>query len=114
MTQTTVPPARVGARALAFVVVVLAALALANACAETKHSLGDACLKSEDCLSGICSQLVCVGAPTYISDEPSAESGAGEDASVSDSTAEAAPEAAPVEAASEASSGEAAAEAATD
>jgi hypothetical protein len=59
MSQTTVPPARVGARVLAFVVAGIAALSLAYACAETKRSPGDQCLKSADCLSGICSQLVC-------------------------------------------------------
>ena len=41
----------------------LARSSLAAACAETKRALGDACLKSEDCLSGICSQLVCAAAP---------------------------------------------------
>ena len=59
MTQTTVPPVRAGARVLAFVVAGIGALSLAYACAETRRSPGEACLKSEDCLSGICSQLVC-------------------------------------------------------
>ncbi len=59
MTQTTVPPVRAGARVLAFVVVGIGALSLAYACAETRRSDGDQCLKSDDCLSGICQQLVC-------------------------------------------------------
>jgi hypothetical protein len=59
MSQTTVPPVRVGARVLAFVVAGMAALSLVYACAETKRSPGDECLKSADCLSGICQQLVC-------------------------------------------------------
>jgi hypothetical protein len=63
MTQTTVPTVRVRARVLAFVVAGIAALSLAYACAETKRSLGDECLKSTDCLSGICQQLVCSAAP---------------------------------------------------
>jgi uncharacterized membrane protein YgcG len=66
MTQTTVPPVRVGARVLALVVAGIGALSLAYACAETKRSLGDECLKDQDCLSGICSQLVCAAAPPLI------------------------------------------------
>jgi hypothetical protein len=67
MAETSVPPVRRGLRTLAFVVpVVLAVVVLAASCAETRRSQGEACLKSEDCLSGICSQLVCVAAPPTI------------------------------------------------
>jgi len=66
MTPTTAPTVRVGARVLALVMAGIAALSLAYACAETKRSLGDECLKSEDCLSGICSQLVCAAAAPLI------------------------------------------------
>lgn len=108
MTQTTVPPVRARARALAVVVAVLAVTGLAAACAQTKRSLGDACLKSEDCLSGICSQLVCVGEPPLTDVESTADSGlsASDATSGSDAAPEAAEEAA-VEAASEAAPAEA-------
>jgi hypothetical protein len=33
---------------------------------ETQRSLGEDCLKDEDCLSGICSQLVCAALPPTI------------------------------------------------
>jgi len=66
MTQTTAPTVRVRARVLEFVMAGIAALSLAYACAETKRSLGDECLKSEDCLSGICSQLVCAAAAPLV------------------------------------------------
>ena len=66
MTQTTVPTVRVRARVLVFVVAGIAALSLAYACAETKRSLGDECIKSEDCLSGICSAFVCSATPPLI------------------------------------------------
>jgi hypothetical protein len=59
MTQRTVPPARVRARALAFAIAGMAALTLAYACAQARRTNGEECLKSEDCLSGLCSQLVC-------------------------------------------------------
>jgi hypothetical protein len=56
---------RIG-RLVAFgVPLVLGTAALAGACAETKAPVGAACMKSEDCLSGVCSQLVCAApAPT--------------------------------------------------
>jgi hypothetical protein len=59
MTQTTVPPVRQRVRALAFVVAGIAAMGLAFACAQTRRSPGEECIKSEDCLSGVCVQLVC-------------------------------------------------------
>ena len=59
MTQATVRPARVRARALAFVVAGLAGVTLAYACAQARRTNGEECLKSEDCLSGVCVQLVC-------------------------------------------------------
>ncbi|HEY3819828.1 MAG TPA: hypothetical protein VGL81_21830 [Polyangiaceae bacterium] len=77
MTQTTVPPVRVRARALVFVVAGIAVLSFAYACAETKRAPGEECLKSEDCLSGICSQLVC-GYPGPLTDAMENNSEAGE------------------------------------
>jgi len=89
MTQTTVPPVRARARALASLVAVIAALGLALACAQTKRALGDECLKSEDCLSGICSQLQCAASPPLTSSQDNAETGAVEAGSASDTGADA-------------------------
>jgi hypothetical protein len=85
MAKTALPPVRASVRILAFVVpVLLVAVGALSACQETRRTLGDACLKSEDCLSGICTQLVCTAAPPLINDEPVAEGG-----STVDATAEA-------------------------
>lgn len=75
MTQTTVPTVRVRARVLAFVVAGIGALSLAYACVETKRSLGTECIKSEDCLSGICSQFLCAAAPPLTDTMANAEAG---------------------------------------
>jgi hypothetical protein len=46
------------------VLLALAAVGLVAACVTTKNPLGSTCIKDEDCLSGLCSQLVCTeGAP---------------------------------------------------
>lgn len=55
---------RSSARAVgSFVAVVLALGALFNACAETRRSLGEECIKNDDCLSNICESLHCAAAP---------------------------------------------------
>jgi hypothetical protein len=59
------------------------------ACAETRRSLGEACLKNEDCLSGICSDQQCASAPPLLDAEAPAIDAAPEAAAV-----DAAPEAA--------------------
>ncbi|HEX3345877.1 MAG TPA: hypothetical protein VHS09_14935 [Polyangiaceae bacterium] len=93
MTQTTVSPLRGRARVLAFAVAGIAAVSLAYACVQTKRSPGDECLKSEDCLSGICSQLVCASPGPLTDDTPTnseageLDSGAGADTSVADTSA---------------------------
>lgn len=98
MAKTALRPARASARILAFVVpslvVGLALVALVTGCAETRRPLGEACLKSEDCLSGICSQFACVAAPPLINDEPDAEAGppAATDAAADSPAVDAAPE----------------------
>ena len=33
------------------------------ACGETRHPIGDECLRDEDCLSDVCSARACVSAP---------------------------------------------------
>lgn len=76
----------------------LVASALAVACAETKAPIGGACLKSEDCLSGICSQLVCSAAPPTTdteADNPDASTAAETGTSEAGAT-DGAPEATPV------------------
>ena len=40
------------------------------ACSETRGSLGQDCLKSEDCLSSVCSQLKCAAAPVLLDGAP--------------------------------------------
>jgi hypothetical protein len=42
------------------------ALALVMACGETRLPIGDECLRSDDCLSGICSARTCVAAPPLV------------------------------------------------
>jgi hypothetical protein len=87
MTQTTVRPARVGGRALAFVVAGIGVAALAVACAQARRTDGEECLKSEDCLSGVCVQLVCGSSgplTSQMANNPEAgegDSGAGGEAS---------------------------------
>ncbi len=46
-------------------------LALAPlACTETRRPLGEDCLKSDDCLSGVCSGLKCVALPPLLDGAP--------------------------------------------
>jgi hypothetical protein len=88
---------------------VAVAVGLAGACAETRRTNGEDCLKSQDCLSGICSQLVCIAAPPTTDQKPT-----NGDASTADAAAEAAPEAAAPEAAAETGGGETGSDAAPD
>jgi hypothetical protein len=57
------------ARAFAFVVPLALATGLVGSCNEWRRSLGEDCLKDQDCLSGICSQLRCGTAPPYLGSE---------------------------------------------
>jgi hypothetical protein len=94
MAETAMPRGRAVVRVLAFgVPLLVAAVGLAMACAETRAPVGGACLKSEDCLTGICSQLVCVTAPPLIDAELDAEpsEGGGVEAASPDAPSEAAP-----------------------
>ncbi len=45
------------------------------ACMETRRAIGEACLKNDDCLSGICSQLVCVAPPPLLDAQIVADAG---------------------------------------
>ncbi len=51
--------------------------AVAVSCAETRRGLGEECLKSDDCLSGICAGQRCVAAPPLLDGEapPGMDSG---------------------------------------
>jgi hypothetical protein len=93
MTQTTVPPVRARVRALAFVVAVIAGVSIAVACAETRRALGDQCIKSEDCLSGLCSDFECTATYPTTNSEDNAETGAVETGPTPEASPEAAPEA---------------------
>lgn len=50
-------------RAVAILALTLTAALAATSCGETRYSLGEECLRNEDCLSGVCSARVCVAAP---------------------------------------------------
>lgn len=55
----------------------ISALAVASAvsyfgCGETRRTLGEDCLKNEDCLSAICSSLKCAAAPPILGSAPPA------------------------------------------
>jgi hypothetical protein len=67
---------RAGRSRLAGVVRCLApialALGLAQACTQLRGSLGDDCLKNQDCLSNVCAQLHCVATPPLLDAAPSA------------------------------------------
>ena len=54
---------------LAAVVAAPSGLALLD-CGIEAQTLGAACVKGEDCLSGICSDQVCVAAPPLLDGEP--------------------------------------------
>jgi hypothetical protein len=100
------------------------ALGAIGACQLTSRALGEDCLKDQDCLSGICSQLRCAAAPPLLDGSPQetpdtgttpGDSAAPEAAP--EASLEAAPEAAPETGASDAASDvlvETAAESATD
>ena len=49
---------------LVFVVPGLAAAA--GSCTDSRFSLGESCLRDEDCLSGVCAQQYCVAAPPLL------------------------------------------------
>jgi hypothetical protein len=54
-------------RVHALVVVALALGAgAASACVQSQRALGEDCLKDQDCLSGICSELQCAAAPPVL------------------------------------------------
>ena len=64
------------ARAVSVLFVV--ATLFGGACMETRRSLGEDCLKDDDCLSGICSQLRCATTPRTIDAPVLADATAGD------------------------------------
>ena len=53
-------------RAPAVTVLLLVVAAGIGGCGETRRPIGDECLRSDDCLSGVCSDKTCVAAPTLV------------------------------------------------
>jgi hypothetical protein len=94
----------------------LAAVGIVAACTDTRRTLGDDCLKNEDCVSGLCTQFVC-STHSVLTDaaldnpdaEPVADTGPAGEAAAEGGAAEAA-----VEAAAETGGGDAAADGAAD
>jgi hypothetical protein len=82
------------ARTLAWLAPATLAVVMAGACSQLKGSLGDDCLKGEDCLSGVCSQLHCAAAPTLFDAQVLPDAGA--DAPGSGDSAAASGDGAPV------------------
>ncbi|HEX8792473.1 MAG TPA: hypothetical protein VF765_16100 [Polyangiaceae bacterium] len=66
MTKT---PVRARARAIAILVPFLCVLGVGGACTEQLRTNGQACLKDGDCLSGVCTNSVCVAAAPLLDAE---------------------------------------------
>ena len=66
MTKT---PVRARARALAILVPFLCVLGVGVACTEELRTNGQSCLKSADCLSGVCANFTCVAAAPLLDAE---------------------------------------------
>jgi len=70
MTKT---PVRARARALAILVPFLCVLGVGVACTEELRTNGQSCLKSGDCLSGVCANFTCVAASPLLDAEVSGD-----------------------------------------
>lgn len=55
-------------------------------CPNNTRTLGEECVKSEDCQSGLCSSLVCVAPPPFLTLPPASTADAGEDSEAPDSS----------------------------
>ena len=110
MTKT---PVRARARALAILVPFLCVLGVGAGCTEQQRSNGQSCLKSDDCLSGVCANFTCVAAAPLLDAEVSGDGSLeGSSEAGGDGTTEASPPkdsgketAPPMEAATESGSG---------
>ncbi|HXN32171.1 MAG TPA: hypothetical protein VN894_09925 [Polyangiaceae bacterium] len=87
MSPATVQGVRPWAIALAVSFPLLGGIVLAGACVETRRALGEDCLKDDDCLSGVCSQLRCAALP------PTIDAAALADVTAGSAVADAAPDA---------------------
>jgi hypothetical protein len=87
MTKT---PVRARARALAILVPFLCVLGVGAACTEELRSNGQSCLKSNDCLSGVCANFVCVAAAPLLDAEVTGDGGGATEAAA-DGASEASP-----------------------
>ncbi len=76
MTKGAASPARVSAGGLVFVVAILAGVS--GSCADSRVSLGESCLKDDDCLSGICTEQRCATAPPLLDGAASETDASGE------------------------------------
>ncbi len=61
--------------------VALACAVAVVACSETRRPLGEDCLKSGDCLSGLCSGLKCAATPPLLDGTPDHADAGRDDAS---------------------------------
>jgi len=66
-------PVRARARALAILVPFLCVLGVGVACTEELRTNGQSCLKSSDCLSGVCANFTCVAAAPLLDAEVSGD-----------------------------------------
>jgi hypothetical protein len=57
------------ARALALIVPMALATGVMGSCSEWRRSLGEDCLKDQDCLSGVCLAFHCGTTPPYLNAE---------------------------------------------
>jgi hypothetical protein len=86
-TGDSVPRMSSGLRAVA-VLLLPVAITTANGCVQTQRALGEDCLKDQDCLSGICSQLRCAAAPPLLDGAIPSTSGDGGTEATTDAPAE--------------------------
>lgn len=73
MRLTELRSVRMLARVVVLVLPLVGVVLLARGCTAPLDANGQACLKSSDCASGICSQLVCAAAPPLTDAELEAE-----------------------------------------
>lgn len=66
MVRKTGLRARAAARVIAWLASAGVVVGLGGACTELRGSNGESCLKSQDCLSGLCLQLRCAALPPLL------------------------------------------------
>ncbi len=85
MTQAT--SARGAARSFAIVVSFATVVLVAAACTLAGRADGEACIKSGDCLSGLCVQMVCAAQPPLLDAEAKGgDAATGDDGAAGDAT----------------------------